>query len=64
MTLLKQFIKLEWLRKGVMSIHLVHESFKSVVLFCVFLQSTIYEVNKDLQIWPLTYLIPRPASAL
>ena len=29
MTLLKQLIKLEWLHKGVMSIHLVHEGFKS-----------------------------------
>jgi len=29
MTLLKQFNKLEWLRKGVMSIHLMHEGFKS-----------------------------------
>jgi len=29
MTLLKQFIKLEWMRKGVMSIPLFHEGFKS-----------------------------------
>jgi len=28
MTLLKQFIKLEWTRKGVMSIHLLHEGFQ------------------------------------
>jgi len=25
----EQFIKLEWMHKGVMSIHLVHEGFKS-----------------------------------
>jgi len=29
MTLLKQFIKPQWLCKGVMSIHLVHGGFKS-----------------------------------
>jgi len=29
MNLLKQFIKLEWMRKGVMSIHLLHDGFKS-----------------------------------
>jgi len=29
MILLKQFVKLEWVRKGVMSIHLLHEGFKS-----------------------------------
>jgi len=28
MTLLKQFIKLEWTRKGIMSIPLLHEGFK------------------------------------
>ena len=29
MTLLKQFIKLEWMRKGTMSIPLFYEGFKS-----------------------------------
>jgi len=29
MTLLKRFIKLDWLRKGVMSIHLMYKSFNS-----------------------------------
>jgi len=28
-TLLKQFVKPEWMRKGVMSIPLLHEGFKS-----------------------------------
>ena len=39
MTLSKQFIKLEWVRKSVMSIHLLHESFKSgkAVIKCEFL---------------------------
>jgi len=31
MTLLKQFIKLEWMHKGVMSVTLFNEGFKSAV---------------------------------
>ena len=32
MTLLKQFIKLAWISKGIMSIHLLHEGIKSFYL--------------------------------
>ena len=42
MTSVKQFIKLEWLHKGAMSMHLPHEGFKSVALHNVSTKRTVF----------------------